>query len=71
MRKVFINKWFFLAIAFSISLSTFSLIAYKKTQPVDRFNKNCCRNKPVYLNQKTDLLWDILSRQLCHFIPIH
>jgi hypothetical protein len=70
MRKVFINKWFFLAAFLTLSLSTVSFVVYKKTESVCNTNKECCQNAPVNANQKTDLLWDVLSRQLTHFISI-
>jgi hypothetical protein len=70
MRKVFINKWFFLAAFLTLSLSTVSFVAYKKTETVCTINKECCPNAPANTNQKTDLLWDVLSRQLTHFISI-
>ena len=70
MRKVFVNKWFFLAAALTLSLSAFSFVTYKKTQTVCSSTANCCPDSPVNSNQKTDLLWDILSRQLSNFISI-
>jgi hypothetical protein len=70
MRKVFINKWFFLAACLTLSLSTISFVAYKKTESVCAASKNCCPNDPANANQRTDMLWDVLSRQLTHFISI-
>ena len=70
MRKVFINKWFFLAIALTLSLSAFSLATYKKTQQVCSVTKDRCQNSPVNSSQNTDMLWDVLSRQLTNFISI-
>lgn len=70
MRKVFINKWFFLAACLTLSLSAISFVAYKKTESVCSNSKDCCQNTPSNANQKTDMLWDVLSRQLTHFISI-
>jgi len=70
MRKVFVNKWFFLAAALTLSLSAFSFVTYKKTDTVCSATENCYKNSPVNANQKTDMLWDILSRQLSNFISI-
>jgi len=70
MRKVFVNKWFFLAVALTLSLSAFSFATYKKTQAVCSTAENCCPNSPANSNQKTDMLWDILSRQLSNFISV-
>jgi hypothetical protein len=66
MRKVFINKWFLLAACLTLSLSTLSFVAYKKTESVCSAD---CPNNPAN-SQKTDMLWDVLSRQLTHFISI-
>jgi hypothetical protein len=68
MRKVFINKWFLLAAFLTLSLSAVSFVAYKKTGAVCADSKDCCQNAPS--NQKSDMLWDVLSRQLTHFISI-
>jgi hypothetical protein len=70
MRKVFINKWFFLAAFLTISLSTFSFAVYKKTQSACSATQDHCQNAPANANQKTDLLWDVLSRQLSNFISV-
>lgn len=70
MRKVFINKWFFLAAFLTLSLSTVSFALYKKTQSVCTDAKECCQNNSSNTNQKTDMLWDVISRQLTHFISI-
>jgi hypothetical protein len=67
MRKVFINKWFFLAASLTLSLSAFSFVAYKKTQPVCSVTQPCGTANP---NKSTDLLWDVLSRQFSNFISI-
>jgi len=71
MRKVFVNKWFLLAAALTLSLSAFSFATYKKTEAVCSSTANCSQDRPANSNQKTDLLWDILSRQLSNFISIH
>jgi len=68
MRKVFINKWFFLAAFLTLGLSTVSFIAYKRTESVCSSGTDCCQNSSA--NQKTDMLWDVLSKQLTHFISI-
>lgn len=70
MRKVFINKWFFLAAFLTLSLSTFSFVAYEKTQSVCSASGEYCQKSSANANQKTDMLWDVLSRQLTHFISI-
>jgi hypothetical protein len=70
MRKVFINKWFFLAAALALSLSTISFVAYKKTQPVCSITRDCCEDAPADPDRNTDMLWDVLSRQIAHFISI-
>jgi len=70
MRKVFVNKWFLLAAALTLSLSAFSFVTYKNTEAVCAATENCYQNSPVNANQKTDMLWDILSRQLSNFISI-
>jgi hypothetical protein len=67
MRKVFINKWFILASALTLTLSIFSFIAYKKVEPI------CSVTQPGRLadpDKNTDLLWDVLSRQFSSFISI-
>jgi hypothetical protein len=69
MRKVFINKWFFLAAFLTLSLSAFSFVTYKKTQSACSAATNCYQNSSK-ANQKTDLLWDVLSRQFSNFISI-
>jgi hypothetical protein len=70
MRRVFINKWFFLAACLTLSLSTISFVAYKKTQSVCSVGNECCQHGPLDANKKTDMLWDVLSRQFTHFISI-
>ena len=71
MRKVFFNKWFFLAAFLTISLSALSFVAYEKTQAVCSAAGNCCQHTPSESNdQRTDLLWDVLSRQFAKFISI-
>ena len=67
MRKVFINKWFLFAATLTLSLSAFSFVAYKKVQPVCSVTQPCGASS---LNENTDLLWDVLSRQLSNFISI-
>jgi hypothetical protein len=69
MRKVFINKWFFLAAFLTLGLSTISFVAYKKTASICSTKTDCCQTAPTS-NQKTDMLWDVLTRQFTHFISI-
>ncbi|MGZ3880011.1 MAG: hypothetical protein ACXVBF_01675 [Flavisolibacter sp.] len=71
MRKIFINKWFFLAASLTLSLSVLSFAAYKKTESVCSATHSCPRNIPANANQGTDMLWDVLSRQLGNFISAH
>ncbi|HEY6954629.1 MAG TPA: hypothetical protein VI385_05260 [Flavisolibacter sp.] len=71
MRKIFINKWFFLAASFTLSLSILSFAAYKQTGSVCSASNGCTRAMPANANQNTDMLWDVLSRQLGNFISIH
>lgn len=70
MRKVFINKWFFLAVFLSLSLSAFSFIVYKKAESVCSAGKDCCQNAHPDASQRSDMLWDILSKKLTNFISI-
>ena len=69
MRKIFINKWFFLAVFLTISLSAFSFIAYKKTQAACTSSGSCCQHSPEPA-QRADMLWDVISRQFTSFISI-
>ena len=71
MRKIFINKWFFLAASFTLSLSILSFAAYEKTESVCSVNHECVPKVPANVNQSTDMLWDVLSRQLSNFISRH
>jgi hypothetical protein len=70
MRKVFTNKWFFLAAALTLSLSIFSFIAYQKTQSTYMATIESCQNGRAGSNERGDLLWDLLSRQFSNFISI-
>jgi hypothetical protein len=69
MKKVFINKWFLLAAFLTVSLSAFSFIAYKNSQ-ICTFTKECCQNKPTESNQRSDMLWDVISKQFTSFISV-
>jgi hypothetical protein len=71
MRKIFINKWFFLAASFTLSLSILSFAAYKQTGSVCSAAQSTCERVPASANQNTDMIWDLLSRQLSNFISIH
>jgi hypothetical protein len=71
MRKIFINKWFFLAASFTLTLSILSFAAYKKTESVCSTTEASCQAVPANANQNTDMIWDVLSRQLSNFISIH
>jgi len=70
MRKVFINKWIFLAASLTLSLSAFSFVAYQKTQSVCTVTMKGCQNMPADSDDRPDMLWDLLSRQLSNFISI-
>jgi hypothetical protein len=69
MRKVFINKWFILAAFLTISLSAFSFVAFKKTQSVCTITEQCPRNA-TESGQKSDMLWDVISKQFASFISV-
>ena len=62
MRKVFLNKWFILSALLTISLSAFSVVAYKKTTALCQTNNERCE-KQDQKDGNTEMLWDILSRQ--------
>src|SRR3954465_8587398 len=70
MRKVFINKWFFLAVFLTISLSAFSFAVYKKAQTTCSASGDCCQHTPAEPTQRADMLWDVISRQFTNFISI-
>jgi hypothetical protein len=70
MRKVFINKWFFLAVCLTISLSAFSFIVYKKTQATCSASGNCLQQAPSEPAQRSDMLWDVISREFTRFVSI-
>jgi hypothetical protein len=69
MRKVFFNKWFFLALLLTLSLSAFSFYAYKKTSSVCTMTKECCRHS-TKTPQQGEMIWDAFSRQLTSLISI-
>lgn len=69
MRKVFINKWFFLAAFLTVSLSAFSFVAYKKARPVCSITRDCCQ-RSIENSPKNELLWDVISRQFTSFISV-
>ncbi|HEU4469459.1 MAG TPA: hypothetical protein VFR58_00120 [Flavisolibacter sp.] len=62
MRKVILNKWFFLALLLMVSLSAFSVIAYKEARSICNVTDETCGNssRPA---DKGEMLWDVLSRQ--------
>jgi hypothetical protein len=70
MRKLFINKWFFLAVFFTFSLSVFSLIAYQTKGSTLPATMNGCEEKTAGSIEKTDLIWNLLSKPLTYFISI-
>ena len=53
MRKVLLNKWFLLAILLTVSLSTFSVVTYKK---VRRTGGKCTQTPRI---ENTDMVLDI------------
>lgn len=69
MRKVFINKWFLLAAAVTISLSAVSFVTYKKTQSVCSLT-NECPNRPGEAAERSEMLWDVISGQFTPFISV-
>lgn len=71
MRKVFINKWFFLAIALTLSLSVLSLIVYQKTKSAYAVAVKECQRDSFGSNERTDVLWELLSKPFSNFISIH
>jgi hypothetical protein len=62
MRKVFLNKWFILSALLTISLSAFSVVAYKKTTEICSTNSESCK-KPAQKGGNATLIWDNLTRQ--------
>jgi hypothetical protein len=70
MRKVFTNKWFFLAAFLTLSLSAISFVAYQKTQSCYAVTMKGCQDSPTGSTEKTDMLWDLLSKPLSNFISI-
>lgn len=70
MRKVFFNKWFFLAGFLTLSLSAISFVAYQKTQSNYAVTMNGCQNGPAGSNERADTLWELLSKQFSNFISI-
>jgi len=70
MRKVFLNKWFILSALLTISLSAFSVVAYKKTTEICPTNSESCK-KPVQKGGNATLIWDNLTRQFSSSILIN
>jgi hypothetical protein len=67
MRKVFINKWFFLAAFLTLSLSAISFVTYQKTQSGYAVAMKGCQDSSI---ERTDMLWDLLSKHFANFISI-
>jgi hypothetical protein len=70
MRKVFINKWFFLAAFLTSSLSAISFVAYQKTQSDYAVTMKGCQDGPAGSDERADMLWVLLSKQFSNFISI-
>jgi hypothetical protein len=62
MRKIFLNKWFILSALLTISLSGFSVVAYKKSTQICPTSSETCK-KPVQKGGNAVLIWDNLTRQ--------
>jgi hypothetical protein len=62
MRKVVLNRWFLLSLLLTVSLSAFSLVAYRQHAGVRDLDKECSR-QTVPAMEKGEMLWDALSRQ--------
>lgn len=69
MRKVFTNKWFALAALLTISLSAVSFAAYKKTESAYAVTMKGCQDNSAG-TEKTDMLWELLSKPFSNFISI-
>ncbi|HTM92690.1 MAG TPA: hypothetical protein VL095_09735 [Flavisolibacter sp.] len=70
MRKVFTNKWFFLAAFLTLSLSAISFVAYQKTQSAYVVAMKGCQDNSACSNERTDMLWELLSKPFSNFISI-
>jgi hypothetical protein len=70
MRKVFSNKWFVLAASLTLSLSAISFVAYQKTQSGYAVTMKGCQDSSTGSNERTDVLWELLSKQFSNFISI-
>jgi hypothetical protein len=70
MRKVFLNKWFFLAVLLTLSLSAFSVLAYQKTKSACALVVNECPDGSVSSNERTDMFWEMLSKPFSNFISL-
>jgi hypothetical protein len=62
MRKVIFNKWYLLATILTISLSTLSLVTYRKVRNVCSAGSSC--PKGYGAEGRDQLLWDLVSRPL-------
>jgi hypothetical protein len=69
MRKVFLNKWFFLAALLTISLSAFSFVVYKQTRRVCTV-RECCQKPSAAPGKKGEMPWDAVSEQFTSLISI-
>jgi hypothetical protein len=69
MRKVILNKWFIVTALLTISLSAFSIIAYKKVRQVCKMSEKCTQT-PAQPERKGDMLIDAVSRQFTSFVSV-
>lgn len=69
MRKVILNKWFLLTALLTISLSAFSIVAYKKVREACTVTDNCSQS-PSVPAEKGELLIDAVSKQFTSFIAL-
>jgi hypothetical protein len=70
MRKVFSNKWFLLAAFLTLSLSAISFVAYQKIQLGYAVTMKGCHGSSTGSNERTDLLWELISKPFSNFISI-
>lgn len=70
MRKVFTNKWFFLAAFLALSLSAISFVAHQKTRSAYVAAVKDCTDNSSGSNEKSDMLWDLISKPFSNFISI-
>ena len=65
MRRIMLNKWFVIAVLLMISLSAFSVVAYKKTRELS--SPESVNQVSTGRFQKGEMIWDVLSGQ---FTPV-